>query len=417
MKAGIKAAGPQGLSLAITLLLGMLLLVLVSVGSMYVFANLTFQDEFRKLPPEIQNYLRIRQQALQKGEEPPPPPLPPKDRQPREPNQEAKNQRPKRLWLQGTRRVNFYRNVQERLIQVGLLAVLVAALLAWLLSRRLSQPMLEMTQAASQLAQGDLSVRAPVGKADREINALANSFNQMAQSLEALEAERQQAVADIAHELRTPLAVMQARIDALEDGIYPMNTEQIALLSTQTQLLTRLVGDLRTLTLADAGQLGLQLANVDLTGLVSQVVDSWQSRAEKCQIKLSYQANAVSIQAQIDQDRVGQMLGNLIENALRHAKSQVLVSLKTTNEQEQQIILSVEDDGEGISEEQHEQVFMRFSRLDESRSRDTGGSGLGLPIVRALAGAHGGKVSLEKSSLGGAKIVIWFGVVSILNVQ
>lgn len=159
---------------------------------------------------------------------------------------------------------DFLRDVQSSLLQVGLVAAAVSALLAFLISRRVARPVSAVSGAAARLASGDLSARAPVLGGEREIAALAHSFNDMAENLQALERERQQAVADIAHELRTPIAVMQARLDAMEDGVYPLNTEQITLLSTQTQLLTRLVGDLRTLTLADAGRLALDPRPLDL---------------------------------------------------------------------------------------------------------------------------------------------------------
>ncbi|MFC6748723.1 ATP-binding protein [Deinococcus aquaticus] len=283
-----------------------------------------------------------------------------------------------------------------------------AALLAWLLARRIAQPVSAVSRAASRLAGGDLSARAPMQTSEREMAALAQSFNEMAENLQLLEQERQQAVADIAHELRTPIAVMQARLDALEDGVYPLNTEQITLLSTQTQLLTRLVGDLRTITLAEGGKLALDPCPLDLGTLGRDVVGDLQDRAAARGVLLSVQAAETLIHG--DPVRVRQITTNLVDNALRHARSRVSVQIEAV---QGQALLHVEDDGPGVPEDSREAVFTRFTRLDGSRTRDTGGSGLGLAIVRALAAAHGGAAHLSGSaSLGGARFTV---TIPVLN--
>jgi two-component system sensor histidine kinase BaeS len=224
--------------------------------------------------------------------------------------------------------------------------------------------------------------------------------------LQSLERERQHAVADIAHELRTPIAIMQARLDAIEDGVYPLTPEQVTLLSGQTQLLTRLVGDLRTLTLADAGRLGLNPQGVNLGELAAQVVRDQQDRAAARSLSLTFRAAPPTLMPAAltaDPDRVRQVTSNLIENALRYASSRVEVQIEATLDAVQ---LHVDDDGPGIPAAQRDAVFTRFTRLDESRARDTGGSGLGLSIVWALAAAHGGRASVDRSPMGGARFTV-----------
>ncbi|EYB67361.1 sensor signal transduction histidine kinase [Deinococcus phoenicis] len=409
------AARWHGPSLAVTLLLSMLLVVGLAVGGMFLFSNLAVRQEVARLPPEVQAYLRARQEAERRGEQPPPPPY----RAPRsaetgppavagsasaEPPSGTDVDRPPGGGIPAVLRPSaqgFVRNVQTSLVQGGLMAAAAAASLSLLLARRVARPITAVSRAAAGLASGDLTSRAPVLKGDREVADLARTFNEMAGNLEALERERQQAVADIAHELRTPIAIMQARLDALEDGVYPLDAGQIALLSGQTQLLTRLVGDLRTLTLADAGRLGLYAESVDLAEVAGQVVRDLTDRAGARGIRLSLTADPAPLTA--DRDRVRQVTANLVENALRHARSQVTVRVEVSPECAR---LHVDDDGPGIPEGLRDTVFTRFTRLDESRTRDTGGSGLGLAIVRALASAHGGQASAAASPLGGARFTV-----------
>ncbi|WP_232337329.1 sensor histidine kinase [Deinococcus arboris] len=420
-----------GRPLALTLLLAMLLVVGVSVGSTFYFSNLAVQRQFQRLPEEVRAALRERQEAALRGETvAPTPPLPViRTGSAADPFLDPWQSSPDvggtvtlpagtQATVEGGRRPrgwrddlfrgppnqtqDFLKEVQRSLLQVGLVAAVASALLAFLISRRVARPVSAVSRAAARLASGDLSARAPTPGGERELAALAQSFNEMAENLQTLEQERQQAVADIAHELRTPIAVMQARLDALEDGVYPLNTEQIALLSTQTQHLTRLVGDLRTLTLADAGRLTLEVKGLDLAALGAEVVRDLQDRAGARGVALTLQAAPAPMQA--DPVRVRQMTTNLIDNALRHAASRVNVEVESRGAE---VLLHVEDDGPGIPEGSREAVFTRFTRLDSSRARDTGGSGLGLAIVRALAQAHGGRAGLGASArLGGARFTV-----------
>ncbi len=422
----------RGLSLGFTLLLAMLAVVGLSVGSTFVFSNLAVQGEFRRLPPEVQQYLRAQQEAQRRGEVIVPAPTPqirtgtpadaylPPGRSSPDVNGVVRGTGGNDTLIEAGARVrgrddgngpprgftprtqDFLENIQENLLRVGLLAAAVSALLALFLSRRLAQPILAVSAAAAGLAKGDLSVRAPVLSGERELAELASNFNEMADNLQTLETERRQAVADIAHELRTPLAIMQARLDALEDGVYSLNPEQVALLSQQTQQLTRLVDDLRTLTLAEAGRLRLQPAALDLAALTAGVVRDLDDRAGARGITLQLQALA-PIPLCADAGRVRQIAVNLLENALQHAAHRVLISVEADGAA---AWLHVDDDGPGIPEASREAVFTRFTRLDSSRTRGTGGSGLGLAIVQQLAQAHGGAARAEQGPLGGARFTV-----------
>lgn len=421
----------RGPSLALTMLLAMLAVLLLTISSMFALSNAVVQREVRRLPPEMQAYLRAQAEAQRRGQvivsAPTPeirtgsvadPYLPPGQSSPDVGGvvrgtggvdtviSEGRRVRTRDEGGAGgggprsfaPRTQDFVRQVQTSLVQVGLIAAVASALLASLLARRVAQPVSAISRAAQGLARGDLTARAPVFRGEREVADLARTFNEMATNLQHLEQERRQAVADIAHELRTPLAVIQARLDALEDGVYPLNTEQVRMLSIQAQVLTRLVDDLRTLTLLEAGKLPLHQTQTDLAALGAQVVHDLTDRAAARGVVLFLRAHPA--QAWADPHRVRQILANLVENAVRHAQSRVEVSVEPLGDA---VLLSVDDDGPGIPPESRDAVFTRFTRLDDSRQRDTGGSGLGLAIVHALAVAHGGQArAAESEALGGA---------------
>jgi len=288
----------------------------------------------------------------------------------------------------------------------GVVAVLVGALLARLISR----PVDEVSRAAQLVSGGDLSARARQWPATSELVHLTRNFNRMAGSLDLLERERREMIADIAHELRTPLAVVQARLDAFEDGVLDPTPTELALVSMQIGLLTRLVGDLRTLSLADAGRLPLQLAPLDLSALVLRISQSFASKAQAADIHLALHVPPGELPTLADRDRLGQVLINLLENALRYtpAGGQISVSTRAHAGQAQagQAVLSVRDSGPGFPAGSEQQVFSRFFRGDQSRTRDSGGSGLGLAIVSALVQAHGGAVVARNALSGGAEVEV-----------
>ncbi len=252
-----------------------------------------------------------------------------------------------------------------------------------------------------KLAEGDLSQRVPVRGSD-EMATLGHTFNHMADSLQQVQESRRLMTADIAHELRTPLAVQRANLEALQDGVYPLTIENLAPVIEQNHMLTHLVEDLRTLALADAGQIELVLTPTDLTSLVERVVEHFKPQAASQQVTLTLTPPATPIPLlSLDPIRLEQMLTNLLSNALRYtpAGGQIEVTITSMPKVAR---LTVHDTGPGIPPEALPYIFERFYRADKSRSRIEGGSGLGLAIARNLARAHGGDLTATNHASGGA---------------
>lgn len=292
----------------------------------------------------------------------------------------------------------------QRLNQAAVTAALIggglALLLALLLALRLNQPVQALTSAAEKLATGDLTPRVPVSGND-ELALLGSTFNQMANSLQDAEASRRALTADIAHELRTPLAVQKAYLEALEDGIYPLTVSNLQPIVDQNQILNRLVDDLRTLAMVDAGQLELDFTPTRLAPLVSRTIERFQPQAETKNIHMAARIGDDIPEISADPGRIEQILGNLLSNALRHTPEEgaINVDLFTSGIQ---VLVRVQDSGPGIPEEALEHIFERFYRADRGRSRSDGGSGLGLAIAQQLARAHGGALSARNNPQGGA---------------
>ena len=219
----------------------------------------------------------------------------------------------------------------------------------------------------------------------------------MAESLQRMEQQRQNMVADIAHELRTPLSVIQGNVEAMLDSVLPASPEELESIHQETVLLNRLIGDLRTLSLAEAGQLALDKQPLDLGEVVTRVAEKYRLRAEEQNVTLSVQVTPNPPQVSADAGRIEQALVNLAENALRYGASDVggRVTLGTRAVADG-VEAWVSDTGPGIAPEELPHVFERFWR-SEKRSRQTGGSGIGLALVKQLIEVHGGRVSVEST--------------------
>ena len=293
---------------------------------------------------------------------------------------------------------------QLLLLSIGVLLVLSVAA-ALFLARRISRPITAVAEAAARIAEGDLSARAVLpayaqGSRD-ETGMLARHFDKMAEALEKLERERQALIADIAHELRTPLTILQGQLDAMGDGIVPLNRTELAKLDAQTELLARLIDDLRTLSLADAKRLTLERVETDLVRIARRVYESFREKAARQELNLTFHAATPHAPLFADPDRLAQVLTNLLENAVRYTPSGgwVRVSVAAPPGGAE---LSVEDSGPGLSDEAQARIFERFYRAETSRSRRGGGSGLGLAIVHTLVELHGGRVEARNRPQGGA---------------
>jgi signal transduction histidine kinase len=291
----------------------------------------------------------------------------------------------------------------RRTLWIGAAAALsVALIVGGLLFRSITAPLRELTDASEAIAQGDLFVRARVRGRD-EIAQLADSFNEMAESLRQAEEARQSQTADIAHELRTPLTVLQGTLEAMLDGVYSAGDENLQAALSQTRTLSRLVDDLRLLAMADAGKLQLERDHLDLGELLGEVVEAYQAQAKEQGVTLVLEIPAPVPRARVDRDRLTQVMGNLLSNSLQHVPPGGHIDVRASTPGGDAVI-SVCDDGPGVPTEDLSRVFERFWRADPARRRATGGSGLGLSIARHIVEAHGGRIWAEETEGGGLTV-------------
>ena len=289
---------------------------------------------------------------------------------------------------------DFVTSINHSTWLAGGIAALVALILGSVLFFQIVSPVQQITSAAQKIAAGDLSQRIPTQSQD-EIGTLANSFNQMADSLAKHEELRRNLIADVAHELRTPLTVIQGNLEAMLDGVLPASPQEIATLRDETALLARLVSDLRLLSLAEAGQLKLERVEIDPTELIARAVEPFRLQAQSSQIELTLEIASNLPFINVDADRIAQVIRNLLNNALRHTPAGGRITLTCRKETTQSLLFTVSDTGEGIPADDLPFVFDRFYRADKSRSRASGGSGIGLAIVKQLVEVHRGKVWVE----------------------
>ncbi len=293
---------------------------------------------------------------------------------------------------------------------IGLLVCLPFGLIAgfWV-SRIVTLPLASMAEAAQQVATGNFSVRAEAGRYTGEMADMVRDFNRMTDALENLERERKATAAAVSHELRTPLTVLKARLHAVCDGVITADAAEFGTLLEQAEHLSRLVDDLHTLSMADAGRLSLQSVDFDLVVLVEDTVGSYASRLEQHGMQVALRTPGQPVRVFADRDRMRQVLSNLVENALRHAGQghwlEVAVStwFDGTASSGQ---LVVSDAGPGLPGDVQKHLFQRFMRSDNARSRATGGSGLGLSIVHTLVTQQGGTVVVDTSARGGTRFTI-----------
>jgi two-component system OmpR family sensor kinase len=295
--------------------------------------------------------------------------------------------------------------LSRALLMVAIVGGVLGILFGVVVSRSLTAPLSRLVEGARAVGAGDFHHRVEVTGSD-EVVEVARAFNEMTGQLERAEITRRNLVADAAHELRTPLSVLQGSLRAILDDVYTLDKSEIARLYDQTRLLGHLVDDLRELAQAEAGQLQLNLAPTDLAKLVQDTAATFGPVAEAAEITLSVELPDKLLPVQADAARMGQVLHNLLGNALRHTPAGGTITLCAGSEENPKneaayCWLAVQDTGEGISAEDLPHVFDRFYRADRARSRATGGVGLGLAIVRAIVEAHGGQISAASEGVPG----------------
>lgn len=292
-----------------------------------------------------------------------------------------------------------------QLFLLGLLLVAVVVVVSALLSRRVIRPIDSLITASKALSAGDLKARVSIRGHD-ELSRLGDTFNKMVDSLETVERQRRQLIADSAHELRTPLSNIHGYLEAFADGVLPADAANIDSLREESQLLARIVDDLRLLALSDAGQLPCDPIRLDVAVLLRGCRSAHQAAAEAAEVRLTVVApprrSPVFVDA--DPDRMRQALGNLIGNALHVTPPRSRVTLRATAT-DATVVIEVADTGGGIDAEHLPRIFDRFWRADPSRSRRTGGSGLGLAIAREIVAAHDGDLTAANRD-GGAVFTV-----------
>ncbi len=288
------------------------------------------------------------------------------------------------------------RTNQALLLATGA-ATIIALIFGALLARTMTRPLRELTNATRAVARGELEQEIPIRSQD-ELGELVASFNQMSADLTQATQSRRQMTADIAHDLGSPLTVIGGYLEAIQEGVLEATPERIAVMHTEITHLQHLVRDLRTLSLADAGQMSLNRNQVETGALLRRVAATYQLAAEQKGIHLSVETESALLSIQIDEERMAQALGNLVSNALRYTPPEGKISLQAVVKGSDLVIV-VEDTGAGIEGADLSRVFERFYRADQARDLASGESGLGLAITRSIIEAHDGEISVE-SKLG-----------------
>lgn len=281
-------------------------------------------------------------------------------------------------------------------------AITVAALTAFVvtayLSRRLQRSITEVSAAASAVAEGRYDIRVTSPQLGDEFDELADAFNRMAQRLQAVESTRRQVFGDLAHEIRTPVSVLEAYLEAVEDGVKTLDPQTIAMLREQTGRLVRFAADTASLAQAEEAHFAIAPDWVDAAELLSTVSATVADRCTAKKVTLTTRGSDVG-RLWADRQRLTQVLGNLLDNALRHTPPGGHITLSAARKGTE-VVFTVADDGEGMAAEHLSHIFERFYRADSARDRGRGGSGIGLAIAKALTEAHGGHITVASRGPG-----------------
>jgi two-component system OmpR family sensor kinase/two-component system sensor histidine kinase BaeS len=273
--------------------------------------------------------------------------------------------------------------------------------------RRMSRPLDELVEASNKVAEGDYSVRVDV-KGTPEVRSLLYGFNSMAERLQMDDQQRRAMLADVSHELRTPITVIQGNVEGILDGMYPADETRLKSILEETQILSRLVDDLRTMALAESGSLQLKREPTSLPQLIQEAVIGFDSQARENEIKIDLSLADVD-ELNLDPLRIREVLNNVISNALRYTPRGAKINIGLTEtglDEERAVTVFVQDSGPGIEFADLPHIFERFYK-----SSDSGGMGLGLSIARYIIEAHGGKIWAESEAGQGTKISFTIPVV------
>ena len=297
----------------------------------------------------------------------------------------------------------FVNYLKQTLIWSMCIVLLLASVISLLFARIFTKPIIELSKFTQQLAQGNYGLSINVNSRD-ELASLAGDVNLLSQSLKKHQHSQQTWIADISHELRTPVAVLQAQIEAMLDGIRSADNTNLQLIQSEIAQLSRLISDLNTLSLSDLGALNYEFTELSLSDCILDIIEQHQLQLSNKQLKVSKHLPAESIII-ADHHRIKQLLGNLMQNSLRYTQDRGELNIML-DVWDQHIVLNWQDSSPGVTDQQLPKLFKRLYRTDESRNRQLGGSGLGLAICENIVHAHRGIIKAKHSHLGGLCIEI-----------
>ncbi|HKK66214.1 MAG TPA: ATP-binding protein, partial [Clostridia bacterium] len=310
--------------------------------------------------------------------------------------------------------MNVYRSILTASLIVGIIFPLVGI---FLMRRHITHPLQQLSEAARGIAVGNYNLPIDNTRAD-EIGDLFNSFQQMAAKLSAADQWKRKLIADSAHELRTPVSVLQGNLEMMLEGVYPLNRERINGLYGETLLLKRLVQELQELSHAESASTVYNFSVTDIAALLHSVIENFRTSAAAKKIELQFKNSNEPVEVYADRDKLRQVITNVLKNAVRYTPEDGVIQVELSRQLSGTAMCSIEDSGGGIPVEEREKVFERFYRIQQDRNRSSGGSGLGLAIVHEIVLKHDGKAYFEDPKvLQGARLVLELPVIDQFEEQ
>ena len=293
--------------------------------------------------------------------------------------------------------------VNKIILGIGVLLILASTIMGFIISRSITRPINKLMTKAKYISKGESDKKIEINTDILEINDLINSINNLSQSIKEQENIRKRLTGDISHELKTPLTNIQSHLEAMIDGIWEPTEERLLSVKEEAERLSSLVSDMQKLNKYDESSIKLKKDNVNISDIICFVIFQFSNLAKSKNIKIEYEKKNINLYC--DKDKITQALVNILSNAIRYSNegSTIFIEEKL---KDNKVIISIEDQGIGISEEDLKYVFERFYRADKSRTRATGGTGIGLTIVKSIVSSHGGEVKLESKLGEGSKFTI-----------
>ena len=293
--------------------------------------------------------------------------------------------------------------VNKIILGIGVLLILASTVIGFIISRSITRPINKLMTKAKYISKGEYDKKIEINTDILEINELINSINNLSQSIKEQENIRKRLTGDISHELKTPLTNIQSHLEAMIDGVWEPTEERLLSVKEEAERLSSLVSDMQKLNRYDESSIKLKKDNVNISDIICFVIFQFSNLAKSKNIKIEYEKKNINLYC--DKDKITQALVNILSNAIRYSNEGSTIFIEERLK-DNKVIISIEDQGIGISEEDLKYVFERFYRADKSRTRATGGTGIGLTIVKSIVSSHGGEVKLESKLGEGSKFTI-----------